>query len=52
MCDAGHPGREWRFYIQDMIEFGEKALSFTTVWTRTHSLPTHSFTTRPCATSN
>ena len=30
MCDAGHPGREWRFYIQDMIEFGEKVISFTT----------------------
>ncbi len=29
MCDAEHEGREWRFYVQDMLEFGEKVLSFT-----------------------
>ena len=29
MCDAEHEGREWRFYVQDMLAFGEKVLSFT-----------------------
>ena len=29
VCDAEHEGREWRFYVQDMVEFGEKVLSFT-----------------------
>ena len=29
MCDGGHSGREWHFYVQDMIEFGGKALTFT-----------------------
>lgn len=28
MSDAGHEGREWRFYVQDMIAFGEKTLDY------------------------
>ena len=29
MSNAEHGAREWRFYIQDMIEFSEKVLSYT-----------------------
>ena len=29
MSNADHGTREWRFYIQDMIEFSEKVLSYT-----------------------
>ena len=29
MSNAEPEGRAWRFYIQDMIEFGEKVLSYT-----------------------
>ena len=29
MSNADQETREWRFYIQDMIEFGEKVLSYT-----------------------
>ena len=29
MSDAQHRQREWRFYIQDMLEFGEKVLGYT-----------------------
>lgn len=29
MSDAGKPAREWRFYIDDMIDFAEKVLSYT-----------------------
>lgn len=29
MSDADQGTREWRFYIQDMIEFGQKVLSYT-----------------------
>lgn len=29
MSNADQGTREWRFYIQDMIEFGEKVLSYT-----------------------
>ena len=29
MCDADRECREWHFYVQDMLEFGEKVLSFT-----------------------
>ncbi len=29
MSDAGHEGRPWRFYVQDMIDFGEKVLAYT-----------------------
>ena len=29
MCDAGLGQREWRFYVQDMIDFCEKALAYT-----------------------
>ena len=29
MYDAEHEGREWRCYVQDMLEFGEKVLSYT-----------------------
>ena len=29
MSDGVHQGREWLFYIRDMIEFGERALSYT-----------------------
>ena len=29
MSDAPRENREWRFYIQDMLEFGEKVLSYT-----------------------
>ena len=52
MSDADRPPREWRFYITDMIEFAEKVLAYTKVWTRIRSLPTLSDTTRYCATSS
>ena len=29
MSDSGQRPREWRFYVQDMIKFGEKVLSYT-----------------------
>ena len=29
MSDAEQGAREWRFYVQDMIEFSEKVLSYT-----------------------
>ena len=29
MYDAEHEDREWQFYVQDMLEFCEKALSYT-----------------------
>ena len=29
MSDANHEARGWRFYVQDMIEFGEKVLFYT-----------------------
>ena len=29
MSNADQGTREWRFYIQDMIEFSEKVLSYT-----------------------
>ncbi len=29
MCDLDPKGREWRFYVQDMIEFAEAVLSYT-----------------------
>ena len=29
MYNAEHEGRDWRLYIQDMLEFGEKVLSYT-----------------------
>ncbi len=29
MYDADHEARGWRFYIQDMIEFSQKVLSYT-----------------------
>ena len=29
MSNAEQETREWRFYIQDMIDFGEKVLSYT-----------------------
>ena len=29
MSNAEQGAREWRFYIQDMIEFSEKVLSYT-----------------------
>ena len=29
MSDATHEARDWRLYVQDMIEFGEKVLSYT-----------------------
>lgn len=29
MSDAGREGRPWRFYVQDMIDFGEKVLAYT-----------------------
>ena len=29
MSDAEQEAREWCFYIQDMIDFGEKVLSYT-----------------------
>ena len=30
MSDPDQPGREWRFYIDDMIKFAERVLSYTT----------------------
>ena len=29
MSDAEDKGRAWRFYVQDMLDFGEKVLSYT-----------------------
>ena len=29
MCDHGAEARPWRLYVQDMIEFGTKILSYT-----------------------
>jgi len=29
MSDSRGPQREWRFYIQDMIDFAQKCLSYT-----------------------
>ena len=29
MCDAEPQEREWYFYVQDMLEFGERALTYT-----------------------
>lgn len=29
MYDDLHEGREWPFYVQDMLKFGEKVLSYT-----------------------
>ncbi len=29
MSDTGKTGREWRFYIDDMIDFAEKVLVYT-----------------------
>jgi uncharacterized protein with HEPN domain len=29
MSDSRTPQREWRFYIQDMMGFAEKCLSYT-----------------------
>ena len=29
MSDAQHRHRKWRFYIEDMLEFGEKVLAYT-----------------------
>ena len=29
MSDGQHEGREWHFYIQDMLDFCEKVLSYT-----------------------
>lgn len=29
MSDVDREGRPWRFYVQDMIEFGEKVLFYT-----------------------
>ena len=29
MSNAEQEAREWRFYVNDMIEFGEKVLSYT-----------------------
>ena len=29
MCNTRRRSREWRFYVSDMIEFGEKILSYT-----------------------
>lgn len=29
MSDGTQPGRQWRFYIDDMIDFAEKVLAYT-----------------------
>ncbi len=29
MCEAGHEGRHWHLYVQDMIGFAETVLSYT-----------------------
>ena len=29
MSDGSHESRGWRFYVQDMIEFSDKVLSYT-----------------------
>ena len=29
MCSTGQRSRKWRFYVTDMIEFGEKILYYT-----------------------
>lgn len=35
MSEAGGPPRDWRFYIQDMIGFSERVLSYTEGMDRT-----------------
>ncbi len=50
MSDAGH--REWRFYLDDMIEFAQKVLAYTKGWIILGSWRTGSFMTPLCATSN
>ena len=35
MSDTGHEGRAWHFYVQDMIDFAEKAVAYTKGKTRT-----------------
>ena len=37
MSDSGQRPREWRFYVQDMIKFGEKSCPIRMAWTRTRS---------------
>ena len=34
MSDTGHEGRAWHFYVQDMIDFAEKAVAYTKGKTR------------------
>ena len=29
MSDTGKPGREWRFYVDDMRKFAQKVLAYT-----------------------
>ena len=29
MCDVDHAAREWRFYLYDVLGFGEKVLSYS-----------------------
>ena len=29
MCDQGEQTRDWRLYVQDMIQFAERVLSYT-----------------------
>ena len=29
MCEAGAEGRHWHLYVEDMIEFAERVLSYT-----------------------
>ncbi len=29
MSDTGKPGREWRFYVDDMRKFSQKVLAYT-----------------------
>ena len=29
MCDPQHEERDWRFYVQDMLEFCERVLDYT-----------------------
>jgi hypothetical protein len=42
--------REWRFYLDDMIAFAEKAVAYTDGSIRRRSSPVASITMPPCAT--
>ena len=40
MSDGGRQPREWRLYVEDMVRFGEKVLSYTEGLDEKRSFPT------------